>query len=70
MTDQHEQRREGVATDPKDERTPVPEATTRRGADERRGTVNPAHNPAPRSPEPDREAIEKGQETLERVKPY
>jgi hypothetical protein len=41
-----------------------------RGTDERRETVNPAENPAPRSPEPDREALEKGRETLERVKPY
>jgi hypothetical protein len=43
---------------------------TPRGADERRGTVDPAQNPAPRSPEPDREALEKGEEILERVKPY
>jgi hypothetical protein len=43
---------------------------TPRGADERRETVDPAKNPAPRSPEPDREAVEKGQEVLERVKPY
>lgn len=41
-----------------------------RGTDERRESVNPAHNPAPTSPEPDREALQKGEETLERVKPY
>ena len=41
-----------------------------RGADERRATVNPAENPAPRSPEPDQEALDKGEESLERVKPY
>jgi hypothetical protein len=41
-----------------------------RGTDERRETVDPAQNPAPRSPEPDREALEKGRETLERVKPH
>ncbi|HEY1521853.1 MAG TPA: hypothetical protein VGF70_02490 [Solirubrobacteraceae bacterium] len=41
-----------------------------RGTDERREPVDPAENPAPPSPEPDREAVEKGEETLERVKPY
>ncbi len=46
------------------------QSETPRGADERRGTVDPAKNPAPRSPEPDREAVEKGEEILERVKPY
>ena len=42
----------------------------RRGTDDRREPVDPAANPAPRSPEPDQEAIEKGEETLDRVKPY
>lgn len=41
-----------------------------RGKDDRRGTVNPGQNPAPSSPEPDPEAVRKGEETLERVKPY
>jgi hypothetical protein len=41
-----------------------------RGTDDRRGPVNPAQNPAPRSPEPDREALKKSEDTLERVKPY
>lgn len=44
--------------------------TTPRGADERREAVDPAQNPAPRSPEPDQEAVEKGEEVLERIKPY
>jgi len=47
-----------------------PGSGTARGADERRETVDPAQNPAPRSPEPDQEAIEKGEEILERIKPY
>lgn len=42
----------------------------RRGEDDRRGAVNPAENPAPSSPPPDEDAIRKGEENLERVKPY
>ncbi|MBV8981020.1 MAG: hypothetical protein JO086_08995 [Acidimicrobiia bacterium] len=42
----------------------------RRGSDDRRGDVNPADHPAPRSPQPDQEAIRKGEDNLERVKPY
>jgi hypothetical protein len=42
----------------------------RRGRDDRRGDVNPASNPAPRSPEPDERIVREGEETLERVKPY
>jgi hypothetical protein len=41
-----------------------------RGSDERKQAVDPAQNPAPSSPEPDEEALRKGEETLERVKPY
>jgi len=41
-----------------------------RGTDERTEQVDPNQNPAPRSPEPDREMVEKGEEVLERVKPY
>lgn len=41
-----------------------------RGTDERRGPVDPAQNPAPHSPAPDRETIEKGEDMLERIKPY
>lgn len=52
-------------TQVKDEKSRTP-----RGADERRGTVDPSQNPAPSSPEPDREAVERGEEILERVKPY
>lgn len=57
-------------TDQEDERQSIRETAGQRGTDERRDTVNPADNPAPRSPEPDRESIQKGEETLERVKPY
>ncbi len=46
------------------------ETAGRRGTDERREAVNPAQNPAPSSPEPDREALKYGEEILERVKPY
>jgi len=42
----------------------------RRGEDDRRGTVDPSQNPAPSSPAPDEEAVRKGEEALERVKPY
>jgi hypothetical protein len=41
-----------------------------RGTDDRRRAVRPADSPAPTSPAPDPEAIEKGEEILERVKPY
>ncbi len=41
-----------------------------RGSDDRRGDVNPADNPAPSSPEPDPEVVRRGEENLERVKPY
>ncbi len=40
------------------------------GRDDRRGTVNPNDRPVPSSPEPDEQALKKGEETLERVKPY
>lgn len=43
---------------------------TPRGADDRRSAVRPADDPAPVSPEADREAVEKGEDVLERVKPY
>ena len=46
------------------------ETAGRRGTDERREAVNPAQNPAPSSPEPDREALRHGVEILDRVKPY
>jgi hypothetical protein len=46
------------------------ETAGRRGTDDRREPVNPAQNPAPSSPEPDREALRRGEEILERVKPY
>ncbi len=41
-----------------------------RGSDDRRSDVNPADNPAPSSPEPDRDAIRDGEERLDSVKPY
>ncbi len=39
-------------------------------ADDRRSPVNPTQNPMPSSPVADEEAVRKGEETLERVKPY
>jgi hypothetical protein len=48
----------------------VSELAARRGTDDRRGTVRPADDPAPVSPPPDEEAVRKGQDVLERVKPY
>jgi hypothetical protein len=45
-----------------------PETTTDdRAKDGRRGTVNPAENPVPSSPEPDPEAVRKGRENLDSV---
>jgi hypothetical protein len=39
-------------------------------ADDRRGTVDPAKNPMPSSPEPNEQAVKEGEEILERIKPY
>jgi hypothetical protein len=41
-----------------------------RGSDDRRGAVNPADSPAPRSPAPDEDAVRSGEEKLDSVKPY
>jgi hypothetical protein len=41
-----------------------------RGADDRRGTVRPGDDPAPISPPPDEQAVRKGEDILERIKPY
>ena len=41
--------------------------TPPRGQDDRRQRVDPSQNPAPSSPEPDKDALRKGEETLERV---
>jgi hypothetical protein len=41
-----------------------------RGTDDRRHDVRPTDNPAPSSPQADDEAVRKGVEMLERVKPY
>jgi hypothetical protein len=38
--------------------------------DDRRGTVNPAENPRPSSPEAEADAVREGEEKLDRVKPY
>jgi hypothetical protein len=43
---------------------------TRRGADYRKTAVRPQDDPAPSSPAPDREAVAKGKDILERVKAY
>lgn len=53
-----------------DERESTAGSPAARGADDRRGEVRPGDSPAPSSPEPDREAVEHGEEILERVKPY
>ena len=49
---------------------PQNESAKARGADDRRGEVNPAENPAPSSPAPDLDAVREGEEKLGRVKPY
>lgn len=43
------------------------QASAGRGEDDRRNEVNPADNPAPRSPAADQEAIRKGEENLHSV---
>jgi hypothetical protein len=53
-----------------DNRDTIVESAGRRGQDDRRGNVNPASNPAPRSPKPDERVVREGEENLERVKPY
>lgn len=53
--------------DPSDLPHESPSETAKRGRDDRRGTVNPADNPAPSSPEPDKDALRKGEENLDRV---
>jgi hypothetical protein len=42
-------------------------AASGRGQDDRRTKVNPADNPAPRSPVADAEAVRKGEENLDSV---
>jgi hypothetical protein len=53
-----------------EQRAPSPEPAGRRGTDDRRGTVRPGDDPAPVSPPADEEAVRKGEDILERVKPY
>lgn len=53
-----------------DTRESIRDVAGSRGIDQRTEQVDPAQNPAPRSPEPDREAVDKGEQILERVKPY
>jgi hypothetical protein len=52
------------------ERESTAESAGQRGADDRRGSVRPWDDPAPVSPAPDREAIRKGEDILERIKAY
>jgi hypothetical protein len=47
-----------------------PEDQNQPARDDRRGSVNPADNPRPSSPEADADAVREGEEKLERVKPY
>ncbi len=53
-----------------EQRHSIHESAGQRGTDDRRGSVRPSDDPAPVSPSPDPDAIEKGEEVLERVKPY
>jgi hypothetical protein len=53
-----------------DQRASALEQAARRGTDDRRGTVSPGDDPAPVSPPPDEDAVRKGEDVLERVKPY
>ena len=46
------------------------QTVNRVGRDDRRGSVNPADNPRPSSPEAEADAVREGEEKLERVKPY
>lgn len=55
---------------PTDERMSTFESAGRRGTDDRRTPVHPADDPAPVSPDPDRDAIKRGEDVLKRVKPY
>lgn len=61
---------DGPSIRQEDRRDSIGDVAGSRGTDQRTEQVNPAQNPAPSSPEPDREAVKKGEETLERVKPY
>ena len=61
---------DGPNTRQEDRRDSIGDVAGSRGTDQRTEQVDPAQNPAPRSPEPDQEAVKKGEETLERVKPY
>ena len=49
---------------------PTLKGSAKRGEDDRRGEVQPSENPAPRSPEPDPDAVREGEEKLGYVKPY
>jgi hypothetical protein len=53
-----------------EERESTAQSAGQRGSDDRRSPVNPADNPAPISPALDEEAVRKGEDVLERVKPY
>ena len=55
---------------PIEDRLSVSESAGRRGTDDRRASVDPTDDPAPVSPEPDQDAIHRGEDVLERVKPY
>ena len=66
-----------MSPDPNPQQEPVDlphdsmaESAGKRGEDDRRSQVNPADNPAPHSPEPDQEALRRGEENLDSVKPY
>jgi hypothetical protein len=57
-------------TNHKEENEPTLEGAGQRGEDDRRGEVKPSENPAPRSPDPDEDAVREGEEKLRYIKPY
>lgn len=51
-------------------RESMSESAGQRGTDDRRSPVRPQEDPAPVSPAPDRDSIDKGEDILTRIKPY
>jgi hypothetical protein len=56
-------------TDEESTPTPPQETQQTQHADRRQGEVNPADAPVPANPPTDREAVEKGEEQLDRIVP-
>jgi len=55
---------------PNPPRQSIVETAGQRGTDDRRTAVRPGDDPAPVSPQPDDEAVRKGEDILERIKAY